>query len=95
MNGEQNENYVSDIQHVRRRETIAMTPVNCLANLNSIHFGQSLIKNKENIEKSKRLVLNTIKDHYRHRIKGSCWLKWTFYSICNYDGTYSRCSRKS
>jgi hypothetical protein len=26
VNGEQNENYISDIQHVRRRETIAMTP---------------------------------------------------------------------
>ncbi|PHQ78128.1 MAG: cystathionine beta-synthase, partial [Thalassobium sp.] len=30
VNGEQNENYVSEIQHVRRRETIAMTPVNSL-----------------------------------------------------------------
>ena len=29
VNGEKNEHYVSDIQHVRRRETIAMTPVNC------------------------------------------------------------------
>ena len=28
VNGEQNESYVSDIQHVRRRETIAMTPAN-------------------------------------------------------------------
>jgi hypothetical protein len=26
VNGEQNETYISDIQHVRRRETIAMTP---------------------------------------------------------------------
>ena len=30
VNGNQNESYISDIQHVRRRETIAMTPVNCL-----------------------------------------------------------------
>lgn len=30
VNGEANHHYVSDIQHVRRRETIAMTPVNCL-----------------------------------------------------------------
>ena len=30
VNGEQNESYISEIQHVRRRETIAMTPANCL-----------------------------------------------------------------
>ena len=29
VNGEQNESYISSIQHVRRRETIAMTPANC------------------------------------------------------------------
>lgn len=30
VNGSKNDHYVSDIQHVRRRETIAMTPANCL-----------------------------------------------------------------
>jgi cystathionine beta-lyase/cystathionine gamma-synthase len=30
VNGAQNETYISAIQHVRRRETIAMTPANCL-----------------------------------------------------------------
>ncbi|MDB9881612.1 PLP-dependent transferase [Bacteroidia bacterium] len=34
--GEQNKGYISEIQHVRRRETIAMTPVNCLAALNEL-----------------------------------------------------------
>lgn len=29
-NGASNEEYISEIQHVRRRETIAMTPINCL-----------------------------------------------------------------
>ena len=33
INGEQNNSYISDIQHVRRRETIAMTPSNCLTAL--------------------------------------------------------------
>jgi cystathionine beta-lyase/cystathionine gamma-synthase len=33
VNGHQNTGYISDIQHVRRRETIAMTPVNCLKTL--------------------------------------------------------------
>ncbi len=30
VNGAKNESYISEIQHVRRRETIAMTPTNCL-----------------------------------------------------------------
>lgn len=29
VNGKENESYISEIQHVRRRETIAMTPDNC------------------------------------------------------------------
>ncbi len=32
----QAERYISEIQHVRRRETIAMTPAHCLAALNSL-----------------------------------------------------------
>ncbi|MEQ8240494.1 MAG: cystathionine beta-synthase [Cyclobacteriaceae bacterium] len=33
VNGAQNEEYISKIQHVRRRETISMTPADCLAAL--------------------------------------------------------------
>lgn len=33
VNGERNKDYISEIQHVRRRETIAMTPINCQAAL--------------------------------------------------------------
>jgi hypothetical protein len=36
VNGEQNEHYISEIQHVRRRETIAMTPVNCYTALHAL-----------------------------------------------------------
>lgn len=36
VNGKQNESYISEIQHVRRRETIAMTPANSLIALNSL-----------------------------------------------------------
>lgn len=35
-NGTDNESYVSEIQHVRRRESIAMTPANCLVALHAI-----------------------------------------------------------
>ena len=33
INGDKNETYISNIQHVRRRETIAMTPQNCVITL--------------------------------------------------------------
>lgn len=42
VNGEANESYISNIQHVRRRETIAMTPANCLAALNSLIYDTCL-----------------------------------------------------
>ena len=60
VNGEQNEHYISEIQHVRRRETIAMTPVNCNTAL------QALVKNSRfpislsNLEISKKIVLDSI-----------------------------------
>ncbi len=58
VNGEQNESYVSEIQHVRRRETIAMTPANCLHVLNQLVGNTSEITgNKEN---NKASVLNSI-----------------------------------
>ncbi|NBB88558.1 MAG: cystathionine beta-synthase [Bacteroidetes bacterium] len=36
VNGEHNERYISEIQHVRRRETVAMTPASCHAALKAI-----------------------------------------------------------
>ena len=36
VNGAQNDAYISAIQHVRRRETIAMTPADCLTALKSL-----------------------------------------------------------
>ena len=42
VNGEANESYISNVQHVRRRETIAMTPADCLVALNSLIYDTSL-----------------------------------------------------
>ncbi len=36
VNGTENESYVSGIQHVRRRETIAMTPADCLTAIHGL-----------------------------------------------------------
>ena len=62
VNGQKNESYISEIQHVRRRETISMTPVNCLANLNSIIKKSTFENNKNNTESDKKLVLESIAD---------------------------------
>ena len=62
VNGNQNETYISDIQHVRRRETIAMTPNNCLVALNSLIVQTTFENQKSNNEINKIAVLNSIKD---------------------------------
>jgi len=60
VNGKQNELYISEIQHVRRRETIAMTPVNTLKALKSL-TEQSSVKNATStIEINKASVLASI-----------------------------------
>ncbi|WP_158976986.1 PLP-dependent transferase [Cellulophaga sp. L1A9] len=61
VNGEKNESYVSDIQHVRRRETIAMTPANSLTALKAL-IAQSAIENKNTVEANKTSVLHGIKE---------------------------------
>ena len=59
INGKQNNNYISEIQHVRRRETIAMTPANTLIALNNL-TKNTIDKDTFNIEKNKTTVLNSI-----------------------------------
>ncbi|MDC1221094.1 PLP-dependent transferase [Salibacteraceae bacterium] len=61
VNGESNEAYISEIQHVRRRETIAMTPINCLAALKSL-VGQKSMDAKSNRTSNKAQVLKSIKE---------------------------------
>ena len=61
VNGEQNESYISEIQHVRRRETIAMTPANCLTALKSLLIKSSFDTQKSDVETNKTLVLDSIK----------------------------------
>lgn len=52
VNGKQNETYISDIQHVRRRETIAMTPANCLKTLKMLGDKSALDSHSFGNEKS-------------------------------------------
>ena len=61
VNGEHNESYISEIQHVRRRETIAMTPANSLAALEFLIEPSSFDTTKNKKETNKTLVLDLIK----------------------------------
>ena len=54
------ENYVSEIQHVRRRETIAMTPANCLFALNSLINNLNFESENSDVIANKTSVLNSI-----------------------------------
>ncbi len=54
-----NEAYISEIQHVRRRETIAMTPTDCVTVLNSLINKSSISEHLLN-EDNKKAVLNSI-----------------------------------
>ncbi len=62
VKGKQNEGYISEIQHVRRRETIAMTPANTLAALLILLQPSSFETKKSKVEIHKSHVLNTIKE---------------------------------
>ncbi|MDX1279249.1 cystathionine beta-synthase [Oceanihabitans sediminis] len=60
INGKENAHYVSDIQHVRRRETIAMTPANCHIALKSLATNTSIEIPANNKKTNKALVLESI-----------------------------------
>lgn len=60
VNGAENELYISEIQHVRRRETIAMTPADCLIALKRI-TGKSPEKAQNNSESTKAELVDLIK----------------------------------
>ena len=60
VNGKSNEGYVSEIQHVRRRETVAMTPANCYAVLKSLTDNTPLNAEEDNLQENKTLVLDSI-----------------------------------
>jgi cystathionine beta-lyase/cystathionine gamma-synthase len=77
INGAENDAYISDIQHVRRRESIAMTPANSLTALKILLGTSSLDSQKNTNEADKVSVLNSVKKITGTTIKplvGSCGL---------------------
>jgi len=60
VNGTENEAYISEIQHVRRRETIAMTPANCLIALKSLTTQSAFVLKETTLTSDKAAVLDSI-----------------------------------
>jgi len=60
VSGEQNADYISEIQHVRRRETIAMTPADCFSALEALIGNSDANEKKSNVEREKAKVVHSI-----------------------------------
>ncbi|MDY0779871.1 cystathionine beta-synthase [Tenacibaculum sp. IB213877] len=61
VNGKDNEHYISEIQHVRRRETIAMTPANTLVALQQL-TGLPVNNVAYDRQANKTAVINSVKN---------------------------------
>tara|TARA_B100000767_G_scaffold274102_1_gene306102 strand:- start:457 stop:2313 length:1857 start_codon:yes stop_codon:yes gene_type:complete len=68
VNGKQNEHYISEIQHVRRRETISMTPINAFQVLETMIGKKPIQVDSAQKAMNKSLVLASIKEITETRI---------------------------
>jgi len=59
VNGTENESYISEIQHVRRRETISMTPADCFTALNKL-VGKTSSEKDDKYEANKASVIDSV-----------------------------------
>ena len=62
VNGQENESYISEVQHVRRRETIAMTPINALSALKGLATQSSHAARGTNVTIDKAATIAAIKE---------------------------------
>ena len=62
VNRAENENYVAAIQHVRRRETVAMTPADSLITLQSLVSQKEITATKSTVVADKKAVLEVIQN---------------------------------
>ncbi|HET8887113.1 MAG TPA: PLP-dependent transferase [Salinimicrobium sp.] len=60
VNGEQNKDYISAIQHVRRRETIAMTPADSHTALQMLIGKTAVVQEKSDVATNKASVIDSI-----------------------------------
>lgn len=81
VNGEKNESYTSEIQHVRRRETIAMTPADCYSALKLLIGESTSSVDKSDVDKNKASVLasiNKVTNTTSKALVGSCGLSMQY-----------------
>lgn len=77
VNGAKNESYISPIQHVRRRETISMTPADSLSALKQLIGKNSTEAPKNQLDSNKASVIDSIQKITGTKTKallGSCGL---------------------
>lgn len=77
VNSTVDKSYISEIQHVRRRESIAMTPQDCLSVLNSFTQLDESVDSAFSVEADKEFTMNTIKKITSTKVNpalGSCGL---------------------
>lgn len=77
VNGAKNESYISPIQHVRRRETISMTPADSLSALKQLVGENSTEAAKNQLDSNKASVIDSIQKITGTKTKallGSCGL---------------------
>lgn len=77
VNGAKNESYISPIQHVRRRETISMTPADSLSALKQLVGNNSIEAQKNQLDSNKASVIDSIQKITGTKTKallGSCGL---------------------
>ena len=77
VNGAKNESYISEIQHVRRRETIAMTPADCFTALEQLLGKPTSEVEKNKYEANKASVVKSVNEITATTSKvllGSCGL---------------------
>ncbi len=81
VNGSQNKPYISEIQHVRRRETISMTPDNCYTALKALVKSSSFEAQQNTVETNKKSVvdsINTITGTTTKALVASCGLSMQY-----------------
>jgi cystathionine beta-lyase/cystathionine gamma-synthase len=77
VNSEESESYISEIQHVRRRETIAMTPADSFSALQQLVGKSPSMGVKTDTEKNKASVVKSVQEITATKSKvllGSCGL---------------------
>jgi len=88
VNSEESESYISEIQHVRRRETIAMTPADSFSALQQFVGKFPSTPVERDTAKNKASVVKSVQEITATKSEVLLGVLWTICSICDHDGAY-------